>query len=228
MLTSEGYFHACPSLLGQKGMAAEDISYMANSNYFPQLERENDFDSHVRYANFQFDKTRPIVFTGERFSKESVKDPVTYILVLDMLRTVGIFDVRIDSDNVMPLLAAFSAYNNRFDDVLTNWQLWPLGTVLITYGSVECLVEKSNGSKQLIDVGPNELFLVPLEADSRSRIKVKNNLIGNLEKEVHGGVLGLVIDTREKNNPKFFNEKIVSKKIKIWEERLNLALSAVL
>ena len=56
---------------------------------------------------------------------------------------------------------------------------------------------------------------------------IKSSVLGNIEKTVSGGKLGLIIDTRPKSNPQIFNDDYVEKGLNVWTTSLREVISSL-
>ena len=191
---------------------AEKQNFFSNQFIYPFVQTNNyteqfDLDQVVRYMFsqiiYKFDQTKAIYFSGERFLNIEKMKTLGYLLILDLIKDTGFFDVRIDPSNKLPLVLALKKYKNsdpQFDLVSTS-QLYfkNVGMVLNCSGSVECLFKSDAGTSQVIEVQPDSLFVHPLEAGESASIVVKGSNLKSTERRIQGGELGFVIDTREKN-----------------------------
>ena len=80
-----------------------------------------------------------------------------------------------------------------------------LGTLINSPGETTCLIETDLGTSQLLDVGPGRIAFVPLEMSDQARVVIKSVNLGSIERNVQGGKLGLIIDTRTKNDLKTYD-----------------------
>ncbi len=238
VINSESFLSAYPVAknysLGTKEESSTFANYYANLSIFPQSSIKYDSD---RLANDNFirflavnsglhqKKDQSVLFCGDRFSNDSKYEPLTYLLMVDLIKEKGIFDLKVDLDNIFPVLAALNSYSELYKSLYLDQNYSSLGTLINAEGNLECLIEKDTGPSQFVDVKPNELFLIPLEENNSVTIKVKNGSLGNIERRIKGGKIGLVIDTRSKSNNKTFNERYVEKNERLWEERIKEVLS---
>ncbi len=192
---------------------AEKQNFFSNQFIYPFVQTNNyteqfDLDQVVRYmfsqVNYRFDQSRPIYFSGERFLNIDKMKTLGYLLILDLIKDTGFFDVRIDPSNKLPLVLALKRYKNSDSqyDLVSTSQLYfkNVGTVLNCTGNVECLFKSDSGTSQVIEVQPDSLFVHPLDAGESANIVVKGTNLNSTERRITGGELGFVIDTREKRS----------------------------
>ena len=115
-----------------------------------------------------------------------------------------------DLDNIFPVLALLTMHDPKYSSLFLDQKFWTLGTLINSPGMTECLIERESGPSQFVDVKPNELFFIPMEESTTVKLQVKNASLGTQERFVSGGKLGLIIDTRPKNNNVTFTEKYIS------------------
>lgn len=135
-------------------------------------------------------KSGDILLTGEYFTTLSLHKSLSYLFILDLLSTPGLFRVKIDSQNAYP-----HTHMGTLTDIVTN----KMGTLINSPGRTECLYKTDLGTSQLIDLKPEKLFILPLDENSEGTILVKTSKT-QFEEKIYGGGLGVVIDTRDKSN----------------------------
>ncbi len=139
---------------------------------------------------------REVVITGERCSDKRISAAITHLLIIDILRESGIFNIKLDEENNFVHSFMFESFEP---------QSISIGTLINSPGKTECLYETDVGTKQLIDLDAGKLFIIPLDAGSTARVMVKSSGWKG-EKVVYGGELGVILDTREKSNGGVFKE----------------------
>lgn len=135
-------------------------------------------------------KSGDVLLTGEYFTTLSLHKALSYLFILDLLNPPGLFRVKIDSENAYP-----HAHMGTLEDI----SYTKMGTLINSPGKTECLYKTDLGTSQLIDLKPEKLFILPLDEQSEGTIFVKTSQT-QFEEKVHGGELGVVIDTRDKSN----------------------------
>lgn len=232
VISSAGFISAQnPSLIDKSTLS----SYYASSVYPFIIHADNldqlKADNLVRFYPPEIifsENFKPIVFTGDRFSPVHKDTSVSYLLLLDLLKTPGVYEVEIDTKNALANLAMLNMYSPEYNQIIHDYKFDSIGTLINSPGATECLIENSDGTSQVIDVGANDIFIIPMEEAPPVRVFIKNNVLGSIEKKVRGGKLGLIIDTRSKNDPKVFNLKYFEDGFKYWEERIKEALCTYL
>lgn len=211
------------------------INYFSNKSLYPQIvsQRREEYDMEEQYLQTMSEKiqhslsfSEPILFTGDRFFNLNKEvSPLLYISALGFLKNPGVYELKIDTANKLPALALLnqsfekgnktgtlvtdildgSFFNNEFIDV---------GTVLRSYGRVECLVEKDGSPPQFMEVAKDEMFIIPLEKNETARVSISTGKLGKIEKKITGGDIGFIIDTRLKESNQFNPEWV-----EVFEER---------
>ena len=189
----------------------------ANSTLYPHLQPQFAFgdmetasykdSSNLRSAPQQV----KLYISGDRFHMPANDIDVratTYMLLFDILKTPGFFDLTIDSSNILINLLLLAHHKPEFHKLFLDYQFDSLGTLINTPGQTECLIKRNSGNSQLITIPTNNLYLLPLGKSDRATILLKSHLLGKFEKVVSGGTLGVVIDTRDKTKPFVWNEAL--------------------
>ena len=214
----------------------DDLNSLYNLILYHQIIQTDSFDQltvdhSVRYFPAHltsFDGTKPVVFTGDRFNFPFKYDVTSYLLMLDLLKSPGVFKLQLDNANTLSGLTLIDIYNRDNADCTNNYNFENIGTLINSPGSTECLVETEDGTSQMIEVPGNDIFILPMDSAASSRILLKNTNLGTLENRIQGGRVGMIIDTRAKNDPKVFTKAHYAKSYKSWVERLNEALCTYL
>ena len=191
---------------------------------------------------------QPLLFTGGRFAVFEKNPVATYLLALDLLKNPGLYTVKIDTANKLPVISILNYYlmgesgpkskkkkkkekvSFLSDDILSlndeaifDDEFVSLGTVLNAPGGVECLFEKEAGNSQFVELKSDKLFIFPLEKNASARIVVDGKSVGHIDTSIRGGSLGLVIDTRDKGTSDFLTSSSTghSDWVKVISERIS-------
>lgn len=211
-------------------------NYYSNLSVFPQAFFTSDsdrleHDNYIRFLSinsvYDMPKDLPIMLCGDRFSDNSKYEPLTYLLAIDLIKDPGIFQVKMDLDNIFPVLALLTMHDPKYSSLFLDQKFWTLGTLINSPGMTECLIERESGPSQFVDVKPNELFFIPMEETTTVKLQIKNAALGTQERFVSGGKLGLIIDTRPKNNNVTFTEKYISKGYREWQNTIKQILNSL-
>jgi hypothetical protein len=243
--TPEEFISFFPYGKDSKFSLAELKNYFSNRSLYPQYISSspkflNAADMLLREmmqtSKHNYYGEKPVILTGGRFAQLDVNPVMTYVLGLSLLKDPGLYDLRLDSECILPVLSLLNnqAINKEegsekesvsalsadmvgvFDKTLFEEKLTTLGTVLKVPGGVECLFEKDVGEPQLISLKENEIFVFPLDKLDLARISVTGKSINKLETSVRGGTLGFVIDTRQSD----YNE-VKREWLKVIQERIS-------
>ncbi|MBN1162727.1 hypothetical protein JXA34_03215 [Patescibacteria group bacterium] len=170
-------------------------------------------DESLLYPDF------PLVFTGDRFSQFLTHKELNYIFMLSMVQKSGIYDIRVDYNNALILSQLLKTYSRdialNYSDLFTH-----VGTLLSTTGYTECMVEKEVGTKQLFEVEKNSLYVLPLGIEVKAKLIAKSHETDSIEREITGGDIGLILDTRESKGSLARDINMFNKSIKIFESAL--------
>ena len=210
----------------------EEVDYpdfYANSNVYPQISF-TELNSRIRADKVFLEmlvsqpktvstKTKlPLVFMGSRFRfSHATHKELDYVFLLSLIQGQGVFRVKVDSfgshllSGVLgsaSVAPSFEASESYIDD---------LGTLISAKGDLECLVNTTAAASQLFDVPKNSIFVMPLGNGDTARLVVKGHGIDLVEKEVEGGSLGLIFDTREDKVATFRDVKLFNAALKSLE-----------
>lgn len=145
--------------------------------------------------------TRPTLFMGDVFDTENPEfEKIAYLYILSFIVNPGVSYVALDKQADLVHLAHFKHYNREFSDLYDSFKPLNLGTLINSPGDTSCLIQNENSTNQLIEVKAGKIFFIPLGENADTRVLVKGKLLGNVERSVKGGKLGLIIDTRSKQD----------------------------
>ena len=137
-----------------------------------------------------------VVVTGDRLREYDLNPTLANLLILDTIRPMGVYSIKIDKQNLVAHGISLEFNNLEYEN---------LGTLVNIEGPVECLYESEVGTSQLIDLPKDSIFVIPLEAGSVSRMLVKSADV-TIDSKVTGGTLGVIVDTRNKEENLEFKE----------------------
>lgn len=148
-----------------------------------------------------------VVLTGPRFFRRPNLSPADIRLILDVCNWDEVITLQMDSDNSLAANLVLKTKDvSAFEQKSETNPYRSLGSLINTNGEAEVLVSSDEGTNQLFDLAVNELFLVPLDASERVRVKVKPK--GQLMKEyvLSGGSYGLIFDSRLKRDTQYLEQ----------------------
>jgi hypothetical protein len=198
----DNYFSYFPRNLKQ------DFNFRANLDLYHNIvySESRDIvlkDSLLRQilstSDLQVD-SEEILFTGDRIREFHFNPALTYLLMFDLLKDPGSYYIRLDTNNLY-------AHTQLFE--FNNVDHRAIGTLINIPSKIECLIETELGAPQLITLDADTLFVVPLDHGESARILIKSSG-QNFEKQVFGGELGIILDTREKTVSTEFKEIYLS------------------
>lgn len=198
-----------------------EFDYLANSCIYPQLVPEDlsaqtAIDSNV-YSKIpkklSFETGRKIVFTGGRFSQEILNKELNYILMLEIAKSYGVFNLYLDTSNVFLLSRMVQMYNKSAVIDVGN-HLENVGTLIRTGGAAECLLSTGRGDDQFIEIEADKIFVMPLSLEGEARLSVKSDTLGTIDVRTQGGKVGLIFDTRKGDTSIYSDVKLFNDCIK--------------
>jgi len=144
-----------------------------------------------------YNNNLPLTFMGSRFAAPYgfYNTEIDYILILNLIKKAGIFEVELDRERYLILQYILKAYD-KSAQLMAEGKVEKLGTLINTYGEAECLITSEIGTSQLLDIEKDKVFVLPLNYNERAHLTIKSQKIGTMEKDVTGGKLGLIFDTR--------------------------------
>lgn len=147
-------------------------------------------------------KDKPSLFLGDVFSMPTADntefEKISYLHILSIIVNPGIFTIYLDKNSIFPNLYHLKLYQPELGYVYDNFKPELLGTLINSPGETTCLIETDIGTSQLIDLTTGKLIFIPLDMSNKARVVVKSAPLGSVEKNISGGKLGLIIDTRTK------------------------------
>ncbi|EKD95345.1 MAG: hypothetical protein ACD_24C00511G0002 [uncultured bacterium] len=212
-----------------EGYKNAKINYFANLNAFPMykpgygedptflIEKDNIvrlFDVSPKDPGMEKDKF--ILFSGERFLNLEQNDSKPVLLCLDLIKKPGIFQIKIDKKNIYPTMALAQAYDQTYENLLLDTDFMSLCPLINAPGQSEFLIYSENSESKYMELPPDNILFLPATENVQIMVKIKNTVLGNVEKYIKGGTLGLIVDTRDKSNEKLYTKKYISKNIKEW------------
>jgi hypothetical protein len=165
---------------------------------------------------------KPISFMGSRFTSPygTFNREIDYILLINLIRNPGIYEIELDRDRYLILKYMLNNYVVN-SELLAEGKVEKVGTLINTYGGVECMITSEIGTSQLLDIEPDRVFIVPLNYNEKAHITIKNNNVGILEKDVTGGKIGVIFDTREEKYDITSNLKVFNESVKVLSQAFN-------
>lgn len=178
-----------------------NLDFISNTWLYPDTQT-NDLHTQVAFdqilrdliklvpPNLNVEKNTDILFTGDRIAKFNTFPELTTLLILDFLSNPGVYQIKIDSQNTY-------IHKKMYEGC--QYETISLGTVVNTPGDTECLFKTELDTQQLIQLKKDTIFALPLEANMSAALLIKNQN-GQFEQEVFGGQVGVVFDTRVRDN----------------------------
>jgi hypothetical protein len=214
-----------------KKMETDELNYYFNYSIYPNIvnyemtlliDHDRNIVSKLRNTELEYNNKLPLCFMGSRFSypygqfnKES-----DYILLLNILKNPGIYELELDRDRYLMLAYMLNSFDKSLE-LRAEGKIEKVGTLINTFGDVECMITSEIGTSQLLDIEKDRVFVLPLNYNEKAHVIIKNNTIGTMEKDVIGGKLGVIFDTRLEKYDITENLKVFNDSIKILEQALN-------
>lgn len=225
---------------------SDTTTYFSNKSLYPQHQSTNsqhrfaqerllkDIAAKLKYAP---DTNKTLVFTGGRFSSMR-DDPVSgYLLAFGLVNLPGVFRVKIDIGNKLPLISLLNMklYGKDTHDADKKEQIASLGadithvnkdeifddefidagTLLKAPGGAEVLFEKEAGNSQFLELKRDQIFIFPLNVGETARVSISGGNLGQIEAHVRGGQLGFILDGRS-----YQYDSIDQNWIRVFKERV--------
>lgn len=201
------------------------VDLFSNTSIYPQacmegFELDSLLEIYASRLEICTEEKRLTLITGERMNTFRKRESESVLLIMDLIKMPGLFDINIDLDNTFPTLALLQSNLESRTLSQMDMKYTKLTALLNTPGGAEVLVETDVGTSQIVEVEDNEIFLVPLEEGAKARIVLSHSQLGEVESYITGGRLGLVIDAREKTKGEFLESTYRRKHQKSWLEVL--------
>lgn len=204
-----------------------EYDQIANLEAYPQTIPD-DLSSQINVdaklcenipKNLRFESGRKIVFTGGRFSQGIIDKELNYILILEILRGLGVFDVYLDTSNSFALTRTMQMYDRslipNIQDYFEN-----TGLFVRTGGACECLLSTGLGNDKFIEIEENKVFVLPLNLENSAKLSIKSRELGTIDVHTNGGVVGLVFDTRLAGESIYSDVRLLNDSVKQFEDAL--------
>jgi len=217
------------------------INYFKNLELYPFLKPDSDRDFYEEEAYLRFiARTRCKIENFETFANEkSVTFSTTrgldderalcrfMLLCIDSLCSEGFYSFKLDQSNFLGASSPLCLLENTTFQRLEFPEFLTLGSVINIMDDLSCVISSSNGAKTQFSVKKGRVFTHPLSFSERITLSLKSKKYGSFEKELSGGVFGIVIDTREKSGTKTLSPDERKELIKSWEETLLYTLKGL-
>ncbi len=150
--------------------------------------------------------TKPMVFMGDVFDFENVEfEEIAYLYILSFIANPGMYTLNLDKKSELVHLAHLKIYKKEMAKHFEEFSPIALGTLINSPGETTCLIKNESGSNQLLEIKPGKIFLVPMPENMNTKVIVKSKYFNSVEKTTRGGKLGLIIDTRAKQEPQHYD-----------------------
>lgn len=170
-------------------------------------------------TGLEFETGRKVVFTGGRFSQNILNKELNYVLMLEIMRGLGVFDLYMDKSNAFLLSRIVQMYDKNIP-LNVDQHIESVGTLIKTGGDTECLLSTGVGDDQFIEIEENKIFVMPLSLTNPARLSIKSDVLGTIDVRTHGGEIGLIFDTRTKDSSIYFDVKLLNDCIKQFVDAL--------
>ena len=205
----------------------ELVDFMSNLNVYPFVcstdDQERTATDELPQRLVSSPKPQlPVVFTGGRFLRDGA-----YLLALNMVKQTGVFDLYMDTENRFVPFELLRLHRPQLYDALAaevGYQR--IGALLNIPGETECLIKDSLGATRFVKAQDNDLTIIPLVGEDGAEITVRNGKGYKLEARVRGGVLGAVVDTRDKSRARFGAESEL-RDTNRWEAVIDAAMKGL-
>jgi len=205
-----------------KTFELEERNFYANMALYPQIfptdmASQIDLDSNISKlicnTSIEYIKDKPIMFMGSRFSGRKYHEELSYLLMVSLVRDPGVYELKFDPTNEHVLSTLLKARN--VTKASMEYHPTAVGTLISTTGPLECMVTTDIGTSQVIELQVNKLFIVPLSEGEKAKIVLKTLGMDTIEKEIFGGTLGIIFDTRERKEDLIGETRVFNDSLKI-------------
>jgi len=198
-----------------------ELDYYSNLCIYPQmvsddLSTQSDIDENISKRiplNFKIETRKKIILTGGRFAQNVCSRELNYVLMSDLIRGHGVYNVFMDYSNAFPLVQLAKMYDKDVDIAIEDY-IEHVGLYIKSEGSVECLLSTGVGEDQFMEIDKDKIFVMPLKLDSPARLSVKSSSLGSVDITTVGGEVGIVFDTRTGNESVYSDVRIFNDCIK--------------
>ena len=198
-----------------------ELDYYSNLCIYPQivsddLSTQSDIDESISKKvplNFEIETRKKVILTGGRFAQNICSRELNYVLMCDLIKGYGVYDVFMDYNNAFPLVQLVKMYDKDLDIAVEDY-IENTGLYIKSQGSVECLLSTGVGEDQFMEIEKDKIFVMPLKLDSPARISVKSSSLGSVDITTSGGEVGIIFDTRMDNESVYSNVRVFNDCIK--------------
>ena len=144
---------------------------------------------------------KELLFHGELFDDMTPeKQKLAFLYIISLVVEPGIKVINVDMGNLLPHIVHIHKQEPSLVKMPESLQILRLGTLVNSPGNTAVLLETDLGTSQLLEIEAGKMVFVPLDMETNARMVLKNHNHGDVEHTVTGGELGLIIDTRNKND----------------------------
>jgi hypothetical protein len=198
-----------------------EFDYYSNLCIYPQivsddLSTQSDIDENISKkipSNLKIENGKSLVFTGARFAQNISSRELHYVLMSDLIKSAGVYDLYLDTKNAFLLIQLAKMYD-KYIDISVEDCVEKSGLLIKSGGSIECLLSTGLGEDQFIEIEKDKIFVMPLKLDSKARLSVKSSSLGTVDISTQGGEVGIVFDTRSGDESIYSNVKIFNDCVK--------------
>ena len=209
ILTRDSVLSYEPSSKKIIGVDTSEKDEFANTSIYPQIiptdmsitsALDRNIPDKLSSVDLGYESGATLAFGGSRFSRPVVNEYLDYILMVDLVKKPGTYNLYADRKNSAVLFSLLRMYQKGLGlDIKASAE--PVGTLINSPGDTECLLVSEVGTTQFFGVKKDTLFIMPLDSNVKAKVKVKSKSLGSFETFVQGGKVGLIIDTRENKSP---------------------------
>lgn len=164
------------------------------------------------------EENKQILFIGSLLndnlaSKDNKPINQTYLYMLSMLKGSVLYELFVSAKDKYLHYLNVKKYDAQAQ--INEESLLPkhLCTLINSPGETVCLLKTEIGTQQLLEIGPEEIVVIPCDQQQTVDVLLKNAVLGDKEYKIKGGKLGLVIDTRNKQDLSIFTSEKVEQDV---------------
>lgn len=195
---------------------------LSNLTIYPQLVPtdiatisllDRKISQKVAGIDLGYSAGKSLVFCGGRFSYSPVQEYLDMILILDLVKKPGFYELILDRKNVVPLSALIKAYKPEIDINPLKYVEY-VGTLVNSPGETECLLNSDVGTGQFFDVKKENVYIVPVNSDVKEQLEIKSRSLGSRKEKITGGKVGLIVNTKDPKSSIYDNTRLFNDCVK--------------
>lgn len=163
---------------------------------YEQISLDKEVLNNVYNSNIKWNFETPIIFMDSRFSYQILR-PYDYVYMLSLINSPGIYDIYLDQSQSFILIKMLNIVLNKIEIPIDLLNIEHICTLINTTSDISCIVTSDGIEDYSISHLKDSIKSYSLDYQKDYEIIVTNNRLGTITKQIKGGSLGIVIDSRE-------------------------------